>query len=193
MTFLQNNWSAIRAFYADINHLILSSPKDDWSAGPYAWEEHPRMINFTPIEEWLWSDIRQCGAVLWPQYPVLNFFVDFANPVAKVAIECDGAAYHQDKEKDAARDKRLTDAGWTVYRISGKHCRLDCDPETGAPSLPLLFIQRICNLHGISRFVDTDSEMPLEDFSNCADDIDQWWEATQRRRAEVLARKRGEL
>lgn len=192
MELLPNNWSAIRAFYARINDLIMSSPRDEWNPGAYCWDDQHNMINFTPIENWLWADIRQCGAVLWPQYPVLNFFVDFANPVAKVAIECDGAAYHLDKAKDAARDKHLTDAGWTVYRISGQHCKLECDEDTGAPSLPLLFIKRICNLHGISKFVDTESEMPLENFRSSME-LDEWWGYTLRNRAEALARKRGDL
>lgn len=193
MSLLPNRWNDIRAFYDKINPLIMATPSNEWAVGAYCWEEHSCMINFTPIEAWLWADIRQSGAVLWPQYPVLNFFVDFANPVAKVAIECDGAAYHLDKAKDAARDKRLTDAGWTVYRISGKHCRLDCDEETGAPGLPLLFIRRICELHDISRFTSSPSEMPLDEWTNVAESIDDWWEHVQSVRKEALSRKRGDL
>ncbi len=192
MTYLQNDWKRIRAFYSSINPEIMAAPADEWSVDPYLWEEHRGMINFTPIESWLWADIRQCGAVLYPQYPVLNFFLDFANPVAKVAIECDGFAFHQDKEKDASRDQRLMDAGWTVYRISGRHCRIECDEETGKASLPLLFIRRICNLHSISKFVQTQSEMPLETFRS-ADDLDDWWKFILRNREEAAARKRGEL
>lgn len=193
MNFIPNDWNAIRKFYADLNPMILSRPKNEWASDPYCWTEPRGMINFTPIESWLWSDIRQCGAVLWPQYPVMNFFVDFANPVAKVAIECDGAAYHTDKAKDDARDKRLTDAGWTVYRISGKHCRIEADEETCADSLPLLFIRRICNLHGIAFFENVASPMPLEEFGNDFREVDAWWEYMINSRAEALARKRGEL
>ena len=150
MNLVQNNWNAIRAFYAGISSRIMNCPRNEWALGVYCWEEE-RMIFMTPIEQWLWHDIRACDAVLYPQYPVLNFFVDFANPVAKVAIECDGKAYHQDKAKDAARDKRLTDAGWTVYRITGSDCRKDSDEETGASAEPYRFIERICERHGISR------------------------------------------
>jgi hypothetical protein len=179
--------------YQAMYQQIEEAGADAWAdSDPYCWDRTPGVINFTPIEDWLWADIRQCGAVLYPQYPVLNFFVDFANPVAKVAIECDGHAYHLDKAKDAARDQRLTDSGWTVYRISGHNCKLECDEETGSPSLPLLFIKRICNLHGISRFVDTQSEMPLEDFRS-SKDLDDWWKFTLRNREEAAARKRGEL
>lgn len=192
MNLLPNNWNAIRAFYADTNPLIMAERKNEWAVDPYAWDDK-KIIFMTPIENWLWHDIRHCNAVLYPQYPVLNFFIDFANPVAKVAIECDGEAYHQDKAKDEARDDRLRTAGWTVYRITGKHCRLECDEETGAPSLPHLFIQRICNLHGISRNELPESEMPLENFRHMGEDIDEWWQYMLARREEYQARKRGDM
>lgn len=149
MNFPVNDWRRIRAHYADRFAEIMASPVNEWAHGAYDWDDG--MLFMTPIENWLWADIRACDAVLYPQFPIFNFFVDYANPRAKVVIECDGEAYHQDKAKDAARDKRLTDAGWSVYRIIGKHCRMECHPETGAPSIPHLFIQRICDRHGISR------------------------------------------
>lgn len=150
MTHLKNNWAKIRAFYRSHHADIMATPANEWAMDAYAWDED-RMIFMTPIEKWFWADIRACDAVLYPQYPVLDFFVDFANPKAKVAIECDGEAYHTDKAKDAARDKRLTDIGWTVYRISGAHCRLEQDEETGDLSIPHRFMQSICDAHGISR------------------------------------------
>ena len=61
-----DNWKAIKAFYDDINPSIFSTPKNEWAFAPYCWEENQGMIRFTPIETWLWDDIRQCGAVLWP-------------------------------------------------------------------------------------------------------------------------------
>lgn len=193
MTFLPNNWAKIRAFYRDHHADIMSAPVNEWAMGPYAWDEQ-RMIFMTPIESWFWADIRACDAVLYPQYPVLDFFVDFANPKAKVAIECDGAAYHFDKAKDAARDKRLTDIGWTVYRISGAHCRLQQDEETGAPSIPHLFMQRICNIHGISRNgrVNCDVDDLDFDWEPLGDVVARWWESANERRNQLL-RDRGRL
>lgn len=149
MKFTPNKWDQIRAFYRDLNEEIMAAPINEWARGAYDWDRE--IIFMTPIESWFWADIRRCDAVLYPQYPVLDVFVDFANPKAKVAIECDGEAYHTDKAKDAARDKRLTDIGWTVYRISGAHCRLEQDEETGEPSIPHRFMQHICDTHGISR------------------------------------------
>lgn len=76
---------------------------------------------FTPIEYSLWHDIRAKNMALWPQLPVGRFFVDFGNPVSKVAVECDGKKWH-DAEKDAARDAELAKLGWTVTRIPGWLC-----------------------------------------------------------------------
>jgi very-short-patch-repair endonuclease len=76
---------------------------------------------FTPIEAAIWSDIRSYGLPFWPQFPVGRYVVDFADPVRKIALECDGAAYH-DPVKDRARDAALEKMGWTTYRIPGREC-----------------------------------------------------------------------
>lgn len=179
MKFIPNKWDRIRAFYRDHHERIMAAPVNEWGIDPYAWD--CEMIFLTPIESWFWADIRACDAVLYPQYPALGFFVDFANPKAKVAIECDGAAYHQDKAKDEARDKRLTAAGWSVYRITGAHCRLEQDQETGALSIPHLFMQRICDIHGISRNgrSQPDPDGPDFDFESSSESIARWWEKMQ--------------
>ena len=90
---------------------------------PYSWESTG--LQMTPIEAWLWGDIRCVGSVLYPQYPVGGFFVDFGNPVAKVAVECDGHDFHLDKAKDDRRDAALRALGWTVYRFTGSECKED--------------------------------------------------------------------
>ncbi len=149
MTFLPNNWNAIRAFYREALPDIVRAGRNEWGMDPYLWD-NDGIIHFTPIENWLWHDIRACDAVLYPQYPADRFFVDFANPVAKVAIECDGAAYH-DPVKDAGRDAELERLGWTVYRFPGWMCKGDYDPETNESSECYRRMLRICEDHGISR------------------------------------------
>lgn len=144
-----NDWNAIRAFYREAERDILAAPPWEWAMDPYLWRNG--MLHMTPIEEWLWTDIRANGAVLYPQYPVGRFFVDFGNPVAKVAVECDGKAFHQDVEKDARRDRELRSMGWAVYRVPGWLCRTDSDPETGEAGEAHKLIQRICEDHGIGR------------------------------------------
>jgi hypothetical protein len=144
-----NDWNSIRSFYRKWQDEILEAGRNQWAEDDaYLWD-HVGGITLTPIENWLWSDIRAVGAVLYPQYPVGRFFVDFGNPVARVAIECDGAAFHQDKEKDAARDAELERMGWTVYRITGKDCRTQFNEETREPGVALPFVREIAERHQI--------------------------------------------
>lgn len=78
---------------------------------------------FSPIELQTWYAIRGFGRCpLYPQYPVDKYFVDFGNPVTKIALECDGKEWHTDKDKDNARDKSLSELGWATFRISGSDC-----------------------------------------------------------------------
>ena len=79
---------------------------------------------FTEIEFLAWCSIREKGRiVLYPQFPVENYFIDFANPGLKIGLELDGKDFH-DKEKDRQRDLNLKSKGWTIYRISGREmCR----------------------------------------------------------------------
>ena len=69
----------------------------------------------------------------------------------KVVIECDGEAYHRDKEKDRARDKKLREAGWSVYRISGKDCRDGVGSDEQSKSAARQFVNRIASFHNIQR------------------------------------------
>ena len=78
----------------------------------------PRIMS--PIEREAWIDIQQRRYRMFPQYPVLGYFLDFADPWEKVAIECDGKQWHTDKERDAKRDRLLGMHGWHVHRVSGK-------------------------------------------------------------------------
>lgn len=99
---------------------ILEAGRSEWGVDPYEWE---CFTDMTPIESDLWACIRSVDAVLYPQFPIGRYFADFCNPVAGVVIECDGAQWHQDVEKDAKRQKAIEEEGYTVYRITGKQCR----------------------------------------------------------------------
>lgn len=143
-----NQFEVALRFWAMHRERIEAGPRDEWVVDPYAWGEYIRM---TPIEEWLWADIRQTNSVFYPQWPEAGFFLDFANPAAKVALECDGAAFHQDKEKDARRDAKLKEAGWEVYRFPGWLCRTESDEETGAPGEAYQLIDAISRHHRIRR------------------------------------------
>lgn len=140
-------FAALREFYANANSEILQAQSNEWGIDPY---EVDWLKVFTPIEYALWQDIRQEGLVMYPQYPVAGFFVDFANPRARVAIECDGAAYHTDAAKDSARDTKLRSFGWSVYRITGRDCKTDTDPETMQIGAARAFVRSICSRHTVS-------------------------------------------
>lgn len=144
-----NDWNAIRTFYELWNPIILAERADEWAIDTYEWDNG--MIQMTPIEFGLWQDIRLHSAILYPQYPVGRVFVDFANPVAKVAIECDGKEYHRDWRKDEARDDTLRAAGWKVYRIEGWECLTDFDEESRERGRGDLLIEAICQRHRIAR------------------------------------------
>lgn len=143
-----NNWNAIRAHYETMTPLILATPKDEWAIDPYQWDTG--IITMTPIECWLWSDIRNLGLVMYPQYPVGRYFVDFANPRARVAIECDGAEFHTDKAKDAARQRDIEALGWTVHRLDGWECRDEWTAEHG-PGRAERVLSALADMHGLRR------------------------------------------
>ena len=103
-------WGAIRRLYE-----LIGDDHDD--RYPIDWTRI-----FTPIEAAIWEESHYLCGQLLPQYPVGKCFVDFALPKKRIAIECDGRAYH-DHVSDAERDRYLGSLGWTVYRISGSDCK----------------------------------------------------------------------
>jgi very-short-patch-repair endonuclease len=117
---LSDRFNAIRKNYRTYQAEV-DAGHAGWMQGndPYEIANWPAL--FTPIESAAWQDIRQANLPLWPQLPVGRFFVDFGNPVVKVALECDGAKFH-DADKDAARDAELRGMGWFIYRVPGWRC-----------------------------------------------------------------------
>lgn len=68
------------------------------------------------------------GTSLKAQIPVGDYRLDLALPDRKIAIECDGHAYHRTKEQrthDARRDRWLTAQGWRVVRCTGTEIHND--------------------------------------------------------------------
>jgi hypothetical protein len=116
-------YSQIKTHYEYLTPIIIERSMvmaRAWAC-PYSHIDWMRI--FSPIENQAWQAIRGVGsAPMYPQYPVDKYFMDFGNPYVKVAIECDGKAYHRDREKDKKRDERLLELGWTVYRVPGSDC-----------------------------------------------------------------------
>lgn len=88
-------------------------PKSD----PYSFYDWD--LVFTRIEWNVWSDIRYLGLPFYPQFPVGKYFIDFADPENKIAIEADGKDWHN-TERDRIRDQELNKLNWKVIRLPGK-------------------------------------------------------------------------
>ena len=81
--------------------------------------KHRKSGKKTWIEQRMSELLDKLGIEYVFQYPILRYNVDFAIPELGIVIECDGEYWHQDKEADAKRQKRIEDEGWDVFRFSG--------------------------------------------------------------------------
>lgn len=144
---LRARFSAIREIYR-LNAADIETGRYD----PYC----SRLENyFTPIEESAWHGIRYLGLPFYPQYPVGRFFVDFGDPVKRIAIECDGQQWH-DPKTDALRDTELRqEFGWRTFRVSGRQCVL---PEAHPESVDELLRIVARDLYGRTIAFPTDEE-----------------------------------
>ncbi len=115
----------LRDFYVSAWSQTKRLPAHRWGIDPNCIEWNEVM---SPIEAAVWSEIRAHGVVMYPQHPVGRYFVDFGHPLVRVAIECDGKQFHQDKAKDAERQAEIEAKGWRVYRISGSACMRKPNP-----------------------------------------------------------------
>lgn len=79
----------------------------------------------SPIEEFMAKAMEQHGLLKHAktQYEIGTKRVDFAFPVARLVVECDGMEYHfsdqEQIEKDQKRDIYLARKGWRVLHIEG--------------------------------------------------------------------------
>jgi len=87
----------------------------------------------SPIEEYLYAAFIENGLDKHcrPQFEIGTKRVDFAFPIAKLAVECDGKRYHFTEksqiEHDQKRDKYLARRGWRVLHIEGLAIRRNID------------------------------------------------------------------
>ena len=78
-------------------------------------------ITLTPIEKNTFDYIQIINLPLLPQFPIRNYFVDFGDPIKKIAIEVDSKQFHCDEKKDYKRQREIEDDGWIFYRIKGQY------------------------------------------------------------------------
>lgn len=109
-------WTLIREIYKEVIHDIEEAEKVGSGVDPYFVDW---MKVFTPVEEDAWQSIRGQGLRFYPQFPVLSYFIDFADPIKKIGLEIDGRDWHTNRDKDRARDLELLSAGWRIFRVTG--------------------------------------------------------------------------
>lgn len=102
--------------FARIKELYSTIDTTEYNPYPIDWTNY-----FSPIESMAWGEIRYFNIPFWPQFPIGNYFADFADPIKKIVIECDGNEFHS-RERDVPRDAFMNANGWVVYRISGSDC-----------------------------------------------------------------------
>ena len=77
--------------------------------------------NMTPEERHLWYDfLRKLPVDVKRQKSIGSYIVDFYIPSAKVVVEIDGSQHYEpdNRARDIARDKRLSELGLTVLRYT---------------------------------------------------------------------------
>ncbi len=82
----------------------------------------------SPIERRVYNGLVQHGLYPNPQFKVGRYRIDLAFPYQKIAIECDGKAFHSspgEKRHDKKRDEYLRSEGWIVLRFSGRKINRD--------------------------------------------------------------------
>jgi hypothetical protein len=112
----------VRQAYMEMADIVLDAARRGSIAEPYFlpgdqfWEKSPREFD-------TWWSIRYYGGMpLYPQYPILNDFVDFGDPWQRIGIEIDGTSFH-DQGKDLRRDEELFEIGWKIFRIPAAQTR----------------------------------------------------------------------
>lgn len=77
----------------------------------------------SPIELRLYDALSLNGYYVKTQVPCGKYRIDLALPTYKIAIECDGKAYHstpEQKAHDRRKNAYLRKHGWKVLRFSGR-------------------------------------------------------------------------
>jgi len=108
-----DKWGYLRQIYLECMPYIVSAHKKDLMVDPYFvdWGSYLNKAEFA-----VWEEIRCQCLTLYPQVPLFNYFIDFANPCLKIGVEVDGRAWH-DPVKDKKRDEFFFEYGWFIFRI----------------------------------------------------------------------------
>ncbi|MCH5584078.1 endonuclease domain-containing protein [Shimazuella sp. AN120528] len=78
----------------------------------------------SPLERMLYYELRYFyKGQIAPQHPLGPYWIDFAIPKHKLALECDGYPYHSSEKArlhDRNRDAYMKRVGWKVMRFTYK-------------------------------------------------------------------------
>lgn len=114
---ITDKWGFLRQIYMELLPWIMERAKENVVIPiipyPINWGRY-----FSPIEQIAWGSIRSHYMALYPQFPVFNYFIDFANPYLRIGLELDGKEFH-DPVKDKVRDELLYNHGWRIFRVKG--------------------------------------------------------------------------
>lgn len=96
----------------------------EFAYAPDQWLESTRAVNpkaESPFEEAVYADLIRLRYKVTAQVPVGHYRIDLVaeGDDARVAIECDGDAYHQDAAADLSRQIVLERCGWKFIRVRG--------------------------------------------------------------------------
>jgi very-short-patch-repair endonuclease len=96
----------------------------EFAYAPDQWLESTQAVNpqaESPFEEAVYADLVRLGYKVTAQVPVGHYRIDLVaeDDDARVAIECDGDAYHQDAAADLSRQIVLERCGWNFIRVRG--------------------------------------------------------------------------
>jgi very-short-patch-repair endonuclease len=109
-------------------------------ANQYA--KYRKLYEGTASEHALEPAVASLGIPYRWQMPVGNYFLDFALPTLKVAIEVDGASHDraEQKAKDKERTAYLEAKGWRVVRCTNAEAQND----------PYGTVERLCRAAGVT-------------------------------------------
>jgi|GEM_PF-3328785 len=114
----------IRAFYNRESDAILKhqrAQRKGWGIdiNSFRFVEH-----MSPAEQEMWLAIKCSQTFLFPEVPVLKYFIDFGHLHLRVGLEVDGKDFH-DQQLDMARDLELWQCGWVIFRIPAREVLSD--------------------------------------------------------------------
>lgn len=124
---------SFRHFEGELKETDLRRKLLEFAYAPEEWLASTIAVNpqaESPFEQAVYADLVRLGFSVTPQVAVGQYRIDLVaeDADARVAIECDGDAYHQDAAADLSRQIVLERCGWRFVRVRGSEYYRD--PES---------------------------------------------------------------